>query len=194
MIWSCEKIQTLFISRAICGNTAHVQWIRCSAKGSHLIHWTSAVFSRITLKWTPYAYPLFLETFWYICSFFSCSFTRKIQHGDDWERSRPQGPKNVHNFLMTVRPLSWACGYGTEMLLMLQKLFLTWLFPDIFRYVLRNVPRFCTRSICGWNLFQPLGLVGMMLTIVLLATRKPQEGDWYVSPVVIDGYRWPALK
>ena len=24
--------------------------------------------------------------------------------------------------------------------------------------VQRNVPRFCTRSICGWNLFQPLGL------------------------------------
>ena len=29
-------------------------------------------------------------------------FTRKIQHGGDWERSRPQGPKNVHNFLMTL--------------------------------------------------------------------------------------------
>ena len=25
--------------------------------------------------------------------------------------------------------------------------------------VQRNVPRFCTRSICGWSLFQPLGLV-----------------------------------
>ena len=24
--------------------------------------------------------------------------------------------------------------------------------------VQRNVPRFCTGSICGWNLFQPLGL------------------------------------
>ena len=33
-------------------------------------------------------------------------YTRKKQHGGDWERSRPQGPKNVHNFLMTVRPLS----------------------------------------------------------------------------------------
>ena len=48
-------------------------------------------------------------------------FTLKIQHGCDWERSRPQGPKNVYNFLMTVRPLSWACGHGTEMLLMLEK-------------------------------------------------------------------------
>ena len=47
-------------------------------------------------------------------------FIRKIQHGGDWERSRPQGPKNVHNFLMTVRPLSWVCGHGTEMLLILK--------------------------------------------------------------------------
>ena len=41
-------------------------------------------------------------------------FTRKCQHGGDWERSRPQGPKNVNNFLMTVRLLSWSCGLGTE--------------------------------------------------------------------------------
>ena len=54
--WSCEKIQTLFIFRAICDNAAHVQWIRRSPKGSHLIHWTSAVFSHIALKWTPFAY------------------------------------------------------------------------------------------------------------------------------------------
>ena len=33
-----------------------------------------------------------------------------------------------------VRPLSWACGHGTEMLLILKKLFSTWLFPDIFKY------------------------------------------------------------
>ena len=61
-------------------------------------------------------------------------FTRKFQHGGDWERSRPQGPKNVHNFLITVRPLSWACGHGTEMLLILKKQFSTWLLPDIFQY------------------------------------------------------------
>ena len=54
--WSCKKIQTLFIFSAICDNTAHVQWIRCSPKGSHLIHWTSAVFSHMALKWTPFAY------------------------------------------------------------------------------------------------------------------------------------------
>ena len=53
---------------------------------------------------------------------------RKIQHGGHWERNRPQGPKNVHNFLMT-------CGHGTEMLLIQKKLCLTWLFSDIFRYV-----------------------------------------------------------
>ena len=50
---SCDKIQTLFIFRAIWENTAHVQKIRClpkHAKGSHLIHWTSAVFSHIALK------------------------------------------------------------------------------------------------------------------------------------------------
>ena len=50
-------------------------------------------------------------------------FTRETPHGGDWERSRPQGSKNVHNFLMTVRPLSWACGHGTEMLLILKKYF-----------------------------------------------------------------------
>ena len=36
-------------------------------------------------------------------------------------------------------------------------------------------------------------VVGMMLTIVLLATRKPQKRDLYFSPVVIDIYIWPAL-
>ena len=54
--WSCDKIQTLFIFRAIWENTAHVQWISCSLKGSHLIHWTSAVFPHIAFKWTPFAY------------------------------------------------------------------------------------------------------------------------------------------
>ena len=57
MTWSCEKIQMLFLFRAIWENTAHVQWIKCSPKGSHLIiHCTSAVFFHIALKWTPFAY------------------------------------------------------------------------------------------------------------------------------------------
>ena len=46
----------------------------------------------------------------------SC-FTRKIQHGGDWERPRPQARKNFHNFLLTVRTLSWACDLVPEMLL-----------------------------------------------------------------------------
>ena len=88
-------------------------------------------------------------------------FTRKIQHGGDWERSRRQGPKNVHNFLliMTVRPLtlSWACRHGTEMLLILKKLFLTWLLPDIFRY---DSPKKCPTILYAVNLWlKPLGLI-----------------------------------
>ena len=89
---------------------------------------------------------------WCIC------FTRKIQHGGDWERSGSQGPKNVHNFWMTVRPLSWACGHGTGMLLIPKKIFRLDYSPihsDMTGQ--RNVPLFCTRSICGWNLFQRLG-------------------------------------
>ena len=79
-------------------------------------------------------------------------FTRKIQNGGDWERSRPrpQGPKNVHNFLTTVRPLSWACGHGTEMLLILKNLFLTWLLHDIFPY---DSPKKCPTI-----LYEALGL------------------------------------
>ena len=58
--WSFEKIQTVWIFRAIWENTAHVQWISCSPKGSHLIYWTSAVFSHIALKWTLFAYLIIL--------------------------------------------------------------------------------------------------------------------------------------
>ena len=36
--------------RAVWENTAHVQGIRCSPKGSHLIPWTSAVFLNTALK------------------------------------------------------------------------------------------------------------------------------------------------
>ena len=42
-------------------------------------------------------------------------------------------------------------------------------FQIIIVTVQRNVPRFCTRSICGWNLFQPLGLY----------TRCVYGGGWY---------------
>ena len=85
-------------------------------------------------------------------------FTRKIQHGDDCERCRPQGPKNVHNFLMPVRPLSWACGHGIKMLLILKKLFLTWLLPDIFRYA---SPKKCPTILYAVNLrLKPVSATG----------------------------------
>ena len=81
-------------------------------------------------------------------------FTSKIQHGGDWERSRPQGPKIFHNFLMTVRPLSWAWGHGTEMLL----IFATWLFTDIFWY---DSPRKCPTILYTVNLcLKPVSATG----------------------------------
>ena len=66
------------------------------------------------------------------------------------ERSRPQGPKNVHDFLITVRPMNWACGHGTEMLLILKNLFLTWLLPDISRY---DSPKKCPMFLYAVNLW-----------------------------------------
>ena len=47
MTWSYEKIHTVFIFRVIWKNLTRAQWIRSSPKGSHRIHWTSAVFSNI---------------------------------------------------------------------------------------------------------------------------------------------------
>ena len=45
---------------------------------------------------------------WCLC------FTWKFQHGGDWERSRPQSPKNVHNFFsncanteLSMQALNW---------------------------------------------------------------------------------------
>ena len=54
------------------------------------------------------------------------------------ERSQPQGLKNVHNFLMTVREMSLACDIVAKMLLMQKKISLD-----------MTVPRFCMESICG---------------------------------------------
>ena len=75
---------------------------------------------------------------------------RKFQHGGDWEWSRPHDPKNVNNFLIAVRPLSWACGHGTKILLILKKLFLTWLLPDIFQY---DSPKKCPTILYAVNLW-----------------------------------------
>ena len=105
-------------------------------------------------------------------------FSRKIQHGGDWQRSRPQGPKNVHNFLMTSE---WACGYGTEMLLILKKTIFDLITPRYFPIytVQRNVPRICTRSICGWNLFQPLRLMWHPLITRICVT--PLRGTYHTT-------------
>ena len=56
--------------------------------------------------------------------------------------------RNVHNFLMTVRP--YLCGLGTEMLLILKKNvrpYYSPIYSDM--TVQRNVPRFFALSICG---------------------------------------------
>ena len=43
----------------------------------------------------------------------------------------------------------WACGHMNEMLLILKKIFLTWLFPDIFRY---DSPKTCPTILYAVNL------------------------------------------
>ena len=50
--------------RAVWKNTAHIQGIRCSPEGSHLIPWTSAVFSNTALKWTPFVYRKFIPDYY----------------------------------------------------------------------------------------------------------------------------------
>ena len=74
----------------------------------------------------------------------SC-FTPKIQHGGDWERPRPQARKNFHNFLMTVRTLSWACDLVPEMLLILKK--------NIFDLIIRPEGLFMTVKKCPTFLY-----------------------------------------
>ena len=51
-----------------------------------------------------------------------------FQDSGDWEWSRPQGPKIVHNFVMTTWKLSWACDFVAKKLLILTKIFSTRLF------------------------------------------------------------------
>ena len=113
------------------------------------------------LPWANYSRVVLSEAVdWCIC------FTRKIQHGGDWERSRPQGLKNVHNCLMTVRPLSWACGHGAEMLLILKKLFSPWLFRNTSRYVVRKK---CPTILYAVNLWlKPVSATGARQTSAAL--------------------------
>ena len=91
-------------------------------------------------------------------------FTRKIQHGGDWEVI----PKNVHNFLMPVRPLSLACGHGIEMLLIIKNLFLTWSLPGDFRY---DSPKKCPTILYAVNLWpKPVSATGA--NVDLLSIKK----------------------
>ena len=126
-------------------------------------------------------------------------FTQKIQQGGDWERSRPQGPKNVHNFLMTVRPLSWACEHGTEMLLILKKLFSPWLWPDFFRY---DSPKKCPTILYAVNLwlkpvpatgaslqcriFRCLSLSNTVVFLVTLISRCLSRSDHHMYMIKIE--------
>ena len=61
--------------------------------------------------------------------------------------SNPRVRKIVLIFLMTVRPLSWACGNGTEMLLILKKKNSV---HDIFRY---DSPKKCPTILYAVNLW-----------------------------------------
>ena len=79
-----------------------------------------------------------------------------------WRRLRaistPRSEKCPY-FLMTVRPLSWAFGHGTEMLPTLKNLFSTWIFSDIFSY---DSPKKCTIILCAVNLWlKPVSVTGL---------------------------------
>ena len=88
---------------------------------------------------------------------------------------------------MTVRPLSSACGHGTEMLLILTKLFSTWLCPDIFRY---DSLKKCPTILYGVNLWLKSTFAGYKVC------TKQTEKSW--SNVVLWlGQRlrhWPSIK
>ena len=70
--------------------TAFVQWIKCSPKGSHLIHWTSDIFSHIALKWTPFVYPRPFD----MQTVFNA--IRKNTALDQWIRCEPLGEQLIH--------------------------------------------------------------------------------------------------
>ena len=75
------------------------------------------------------------------------------KHGCDWEWSRPHGPKNLHSLLMNVRPLSWACGHVSEMLLILRKYF----WPDYAPIF----PKKCPTILYAVNLIGAMRLVAL---------------------------------
>ena len=172
---SCEKIQMLHIYRAICENTAQVQWESCSSIGSHLIHWSSAVFSLPCdpLRGRGWMYLLYPKN----------STWR-------WLRAIPTPrSENIHNILMTLRPLSWACGHGTEMLLILKNLFLTWLLPDIFRY---DSPKKCPTVLYAINLWlKPISATGASILPyrTQMNTIRIYYADFLPAPEKMTSYR-----
>ena len=79
--------------------------------------------------------------------------------------------------VMTVRPQSWACGHGTEKLLILKKLFSIWLFSDIFRY---DSPKKCPTNLYAVNLWlKPVSATG--------TNRGTAPCAWPVSTYLIGG-------
>ena len=99
-----------------------------------------------------------------------------------WLRSRPQGPKNIHTFLMTVRPLSWACGHGTKMLLILKKKNSTWLSPDIFRYR----PKKCPTILYAVNLWlKPVSATGATVAPAFAGSSSRSDMFTLFRPSVV---------
>ena len=70
--------------RAVWKNTAHVQGIRCSPKGAHLISWTSAVFSNTVLKWALFAYLITLRILYPISSYCLLTLQGRAADGVFW--------------------------------------------------------------------------------------------------------------
>ena len=67
-----------------------------------------------------------------------------FQHGGDWERSRVQDLQNVHNYLLALLKINWACHHVAEILLIVIKPTIDLINRGLVLYmtVQRNVPRF----------------------------------------------------
>ena len=78
-------------------------------------------------------------------------------------------------FLMAVRPLSWACVHGTEMLLILKNIFLPWLFSDIFR---NDSPKKCLTILYADNLWlKPVSATGARLVDLVIGILFLDESN-----------------
>ena len=87
--------------------------------------------------------------------------------------------RNIFVSFKPPRPLSWACGHGTEMLLILKNIFLTWLLPDIFRY---DSPKKCPTILYAVNLWlKPVsatGAIGDLPQAVRKTWKHGYTGTW----------------